>query len=181
MLRPEHKNFVENLGSRLYRYSIKNKFSNIIFVCIGTNKIVGDSFGPLVGENLKKNIESEYIQIYGTLDKTVNYLNIFQIRKVIANKYNKPCIITIDSALSKTEEVGKSFINWGGIELGKAINKGLYFDSNINIKTVIGKARKSDLNNIIELQKVDEDFISNLANYVSLGIIETLETVNYRN
>ena len=51
MLRPEHKNFVENLGSRLYRYSIKNKFSNIIFVCIGTNKIVGDSFGPLVGDN----------------------------------------------------------------------------------------------------------------------------------
>lgn len=181
MLKKEHKNFVENLESRLYRSIIKNDFSNIVFVCIGTDKIIGDSFGPLVGENLKNKIESEYIHIYGTLENTVNYLNIFQIRKVIASKYNKPCIITIDSALSKTEEVGKSFINWGGIELGKAINKGLYFDSNINIKTVIGKERKSNLNNIMELQKINEDFVSNLANYVSLGIIETLETVNYRN
>ena len=70
---------------------------------------------------------------------------------------------------------------FGGIELGKAINKGLYFDSNINIKTVIGKERKSNLNNIMELQKINEDFVSNLANYVSLGIIETLQAVNYRN
>ncbi len=181
MLKLDNKDFVENLGSRLYRYSIKNNFSNIIFVCIGTNKIVGDSFGPLVGENLKNRIQNKHIQVYGTLENTVNYLNIFKVKNIITTKYNKPCIITIDSALSKTETVGKSFINWGGIELGKAINNGIYFESNINIKTVIGKERKGNLNNISELKKINENLIYNLANCVSLGIIETLKITNYRN
>ena len=37
----------------------KNKaFSDLIFLCIGTDRLTGDCFGPLVGDKLKSNINN---------------------------------------------------------------------------------------------------------------------------
>jgi len=32
------------------------KISNLVFLCIGTDRITGDCFGPIVGAKLKKKI-----------------------------------------------------------------------------------------------------------------------------
>ena len=41
----------------------KKRYSNLIFVCIGSNKMVGDSLGPLIGETLYKNLKDKKIKI----------------------------------------------------------------------------------------------------------------------
>ena len=46
------------------------------FVCIGTNKIVPDSFGPRVGNKLKQVFySSPEISVYGTMQSTVHLKN----------------------------------------------------------------------------------------------------------
>ncbi len=56
----------------------KKRYSNLIFVCIGSNKMVGDSLGPLIGETLYKNLKDKKIKILGNLKNNVNSKNINQ-------------------------------------------------------------------------------------------------------
>ena len=62
-------------------------YSDVIFLCIGTNKVVGDSFGPIIGEILKNNIKHPKINIIGNLKYNVNANNIIKITQKINKKY----------------------------------------------------------------------------------------------
>lgn len=43
-----YNNFVNDFSSVLYGLTNNREFSNVIFLCIGTDRVTGDSFGPLV-------------------------------------------------------------------------------------------------------------------------------------
>lgn len=109
-----------------------------VFVCIGTNKIMYDSFGPRVGEKLQ-NIyyKDPNIQVLGTMNKPIHIKNAAMFLDDIQLCREK-IIVLIDSALGKEENIGNTYINAGGIEIGKALGKGIYFPAHINIKTVVG-------------------------------------------
>jgi len=47
---------------------------DIVVICIGSDKCIGDSLGPIVGELLEK--ENLGIPIYGTLNEPIHALNI---------------------------------------------------------------------------------------------------------
>lgn len=80
------------------KYSMKELekgFSHLIFLCVGTDLIMGDSVGPIIGTKLKK-IENEYIKVFGTLSNTLNFNNARdEINKIYLN-YSNPYIITIE-------------------------------------------------------------------------------------
>ena len=124
-----NEQFVANFGSKLYRLSLKNNFTNLIFICVGSNKIIGDSLGPMVGNKLKTKLNTK-VNVWGTLENPVNYMNIEKTWKNIKDKYKNPCIISIDSAMGKNADVGKILVNWGGIFLGEAIKNGIYCAGN---------------------------------------------------
>ena len=84
----------------------EKRYSDLIFICIGTNKIVGDSFGPIIGEILKRNVNDRRIKVIGDLINNINAKNIKNIKYNCANPY----VISIDSALSDTIEPGNVFI-----------------------------------------------------------------------
>lgn len=133
-----------------------------IFVCIGTNKIVPDSFGPRVGNKLNQAFYlCPEISVYGTMQNPVHLKNVTQLLKKLKDKNQ---IILIDSAIGKREEIGNTYVNRGGIEIGKAFNQSIYFPANINIKTVIGA--KEYIPNYSVSQ------IENLANEVASKIIK---------
>ena len=48
----EYKRFVWQLSSLIQKYE---KEKNVIFMCIGTTSVSGDSLGPIVGSALKQN------------------------------------------------------------------------------------------------------------------------------
>ena len=99
-----------------------------IFACIGTSQLIEDSFGPRVGEILEKELkQNENIKILGTM----NYLR---------NLPGK--LIVIDSALGEEKLIGNTYMNRGGIEIGKAFGRSLYFPAQWNIKTIVGKRAK---------------------------------------
>ena len=134
------------------------------FVCIGTNKIVPDSFGPRVGNKLNQVFySSPEIRVYGTMKNPVHLKNVTQLLEKLKNK--NPIII-IDSAIGKKEEIGNTYVNRGGIEIGKAFNQSIYFPANINIKTVIGAKEYIPNYSVSQIENLANEVASNIVKIV---------------
>ena len=70
----EYKRFVWELRNVI---NLKRKNENIVFLCIGTNMLVGDAFGPVVGSVLKKSFnDNNEIKVLGDLEDVITYCNI---------------------------------------------------------------------------------------------------------
>lgn len=109
-----------------------------IFVCIGTNQLIGDSFGPRVGEILQKRFKRvPKIKVLGTMQCPIHFQNAPIFMDYL--KIEKSKLIVIDSALGEEEQIGNTYMNRGGIEIGKAFGESLYFPAHWNIKTIVGK------------------------------------------
>ena len=68
------------VGSLLFEMlcSQQKDFQEVVFLCIGSDRITGDSLGPLIGHKLSKEHLSR-CSIYGTLDQPVHALNLAEI------------------------------------------------------------------------------------------------------
>lgn len=75
----------------------------IVIIGIGNSKIIGDSFGPLVGELLKNDFN-----VIGNMTENVNYNNFEEHMQKINRKYKNPYIITVDSAVSSVLKVRRN-------------------------------------------------------------------------
>ena len=122
------------------------------FVCIGTNRIISDSFGPRVGKKLKQVFyKNENINVYGTMENPIHLKNVEYFLKKMENKNQ---IILIDSAIGRKEDIGNTYVNRGGIEIGKAFNHSIYIPANINIKTVIGAKEYMPNYSIYQIEQI---------------------------
>lgn len=137
-----------------------------VFVCIGTNKLVADSFGPRVGQRLQANFGNfSKVQVFGTMQNPIHFKNA----KILANRLkneNKKQIILVDSCFSRKEEIGSTFANLGGVEIGKAYGKSFYFPAHINIKTVIGNQTKIPNWNISQIDDLAQRVANQITNVV---------------
>lgn len=130
----------------LLKRKIKVDKTKILFLCIGTSKILWDSIGPLVGDYLEKRIGSEYVlgnktnNICGRSDLIKNFWKL-------KNKY----IVAIDSALTKRNLEGEVFISNKPIVLGLGINKNKGIIGNCSIKVCTSYFIESmDVKNVSE-------------------------------
>lgn len=184
----EYKEFEEKLANN-FKLKFQNeisstnkknkvsKFSNIIFLCIGSNKVKGDSIGPIIGSKIKK-IENEYIKIYGTLEKNLDFLNAKYVIEEVYSIYDNPYIITIDAALCRENKIGKIYLNNGYIKIGKALDKSISFYSNINIKCIVGMYNEiQTIKNINVLKNANMDNIIKMSDIVSKGIVNIMKNI----
>ena len=67
----------ELLGNYLSKILIKNGFSDIapVLLCIGSDRVTGDSLGPMVGSPLEERYKKS-IPVFGTLKMPVHALNL---------------------------------------------------------------------------------------------------------
>ncbi len=161
------------LESKIFRFKIEQEFSEIVFLCIGTNKIVGDCFGPLVGSYLSDSILNKKINVFGTLKNPITYLNFNKTSDEIKRKFKNPCIISIDAALGKKENIGHVYIKFGKNEIGKAIKDPITCESSISIKGVVGE-NKNRIDNFNKLSSINKKDIVKLSLITSKGIIKSL-------
>lgn len=137
---------------------------NYTFVCIGTNKIISDSFGPRVGNKLKQAFYSyPKIKVYGTTKYPIHLKNATNFLEVFSNKKQ---VILIDSAIGKKEQIGNTYLSKGGIEIGKAFNKSIYFPANLNIKTVIGTKEYIPNYSISQIENLAEEVSKKITSIV---------------
>ena len=163
------ENFQKEFERRIIDLMKEEEFTDIIFLCIGTSKIIGDAIGPIIGTKLKSS-ENKYMHIYGTFENNLNFNNAKNIIEDINRNYKKPCIVSIDAALSNKNKLGDIVIESGYIKLGKALGKCLMFYSHINIKCVVGNYSDNKEKNLNILKNISIEKAFEISNIVSDGI-----------
>ena len=77
-----------------------------VYLCLGTDKLVFDSLGPIVGSLLKADDRCDGY-VYGTIAEPVTALQVEKAIEFIRRFHVGAEVIVIDSAIGKKEEVGK--------------------------------------------------------------------------
>ncbi|MCG5252831.1 spore protease YyaC [Brevibacillus agri] len=93
----------------------------VVFLCIGSDRSIGDALGPLVGTML---VEAGVThRVYGTLEEPVHAFNLEPTLKAIKRQFRQPLIIGIDAGLGEKEQVGAVILKEGPLLPGRALQK----------------------------------------------------------
>lgn len=141
--------------------------NDTVIVCIGTDKVVGDSLGPLVGTMLKNS--GCIYPIYGTLDSPVHALNIHDTIAKINKEYPKSNILSIDACVGKT--VGEIVIRDEPISPGKGAGKQL---PDIGNHSIVGIVDTSYCTNNL-LKNIRLGFILKMSEIIATSIILAID------
>lgn len=165
-LQDQYKQFVREFETKIY--STKK---NILFLGIGTNKVVGDCFGPLVGSYLKY-MTRKYPNIYvkGTMKYPITKHAIMRLK----HKKNID-VVAIDSAMIDGKRIGDIFVTKSPIILAEAVGNPFIQVGDYAIKASIGINSESKQKNIEELKRVPKYRVAQLANIVASGINEVIK------
>lgn len=142
-----------------------------VILCIGTNKIIGDSLGPLVGDFLS-DIYDVNAYVYGKSDKNVNGINFKNYTKHLDCHHKNALIIAVDSCVGNKEDVGKVKYTKAGVKAGGALGKDNLRIGDIGILGVVAEKCNDNFN---QLKKVDKIFIEDMAFYISGKIVTLLK------
>lgn len=130
---------------------------DIVLINIGTNKLAGDSYGPLLGTLLKDKLSVIYS--YGTLDDPIHYKNledrVNEIKRLHPNAY----MIAVDACFSKNEDNCNIpfIIDDKGIYPGKGFGKDSFLVGDASIKFCIKEIPYED-----SYETLQKEYISKL-------------------
>lgn len=168
----EQKNFSfstfnEHASNGIFQSLIECNFKNKkpIFICIGSDLVLGDSLGPLVGTLLKnKNIRS---YIYGTLNFPITAKEVEYARTYLKQMHPSSISIAIDAAVGNPDDVGLIRVINKGLKPGLGVDKNLGTVGDLSIVGVV--AGKSLQNyNLFNLTRLN--LIYKMAEVIANGI-----------
>ena len=164
-----NKQYTFNIESQLLQEGIINSLSNLysqkmpVIVCVGTDGVVGDCLGPLVGTMLKeKNLPAF---IYGELFNPITAVQIVGIKEFIKKTHPDSKVLVIDAAVGEQEEIGLIKITSQGIKPGLGAKKDLPILGDISIVGVVAKKGK-----VADLKSVRLRTIYKMAQEIALAI-----------
>ncbi|WP_416387381.1 spore protease YyaC [Caminicella sporogenes] len=158
--------------TNIFNYYLKtfctNRHSDIILLCIGTDRSTGDSLGPLTGYKIKKIIKNfDNVHVFGTLDKPVHAKNLKDTIDLIYNSFPNPFIIAIDACLGKIDRVGYITVSEGPLKPGAGVKKTLPAIGDINIT---GTVNLGGFMEYIVLQNTRLSLVMNMAETIASSI-----------
>ena len=140
---------------------------HLVILCIGSDRVIGDCLGPLVGHKLSSLLKSSDISIYGTLNNPVHAKNLNTTIKKIRATIRNPYIIALDSSLGTTSHVGCVTLGKGSLSPGIGTGKSLPQVGDIYITGIVNE---SGINNIATLQTTHLNTVMRLADFISSGL-----------
>ncbi len=165
----------------LYEILIDNNAENkkLIIFCIGSILITGDSLGPIIGTKLSRNyiinnlLYFNKVYVYGTMNKTINALNIKNEIKRIENKFNKDniVILAIDAAISENICIGSVIVNNKHLEPGAGVGKKLPYVGDLYISGVTC----NDAQNLNDI--TNRETVFKIADFITGGIINVIDVI----
>lgn len=140
-----------------------------VFVCIGSDRVTGDSLGPIIGSELKKALKKD-IPVYGTLETPIHALNLNDALAAIKEQHPDHTLIAVDASLGTREHQGYITIGKGSIRPGAGVDKTLESVGDIFITGIIGvSSRLSHLT----LQTTRLSSVMAVAEEISTGILKS--------
>lgn len=154
------KNIEDYINNLKRKINFKEK--EILFVCIGTNKVLADSIGPLVGSYLKTKIEKN--KVLGDMNNNIcSKKDLICYYPKLRNKF----IIAVDSAISKQRLEGEIFISNSPIIMGLGVNKNKGAIGNVSIKAVVSN-----------LEMNDKEYVNSIAEFIGDIIYYSVTSYN---
>ncbi len=144
--------FIEYVNNLKRKINVNKK--DVLFICIGTKEILGDSIGPRVGTYLIKKIGKEKVigDIENNICSNIDLINHY-------SKMKDKFIVAIDSAISNEKLDGEIFITESPIVMGQSLNKNKGIIGDIGIKVAISN-----------LNFIDKSYVELISRQVGQGI-----------
>lgn len=96
----------------------------ILLLCVGTDRSIGDALGPLIGSQLAALADRPY-GVLGTLENPVHASNLVTTVTALNGLGKQPFILAVDACLGRTESVGMLTVGVGSLRPGAGVNKSL--------------------------------------------------------
>lgn len=119
-----------------YIQNTAHPWTELVFLCIGSDRITGDSLGPVIGHKLSK-YTFDAVYIYGTLHTPVHALNLSENLDKIRLRHPQALIIAIDASLGTKRHLGFITISNSPICPGAGVNKKLPEVGDISITGIV--------------------------------------------
>lgn len=148
----------------------RNNWSELVFLCIGTDRVTGDCLGPFVGQKLSS-YSGTVFSVYGTLFQPVHALNLTDIYQHIQTHHPNALIIAIDASLGEKKHLGYVTIANGALHPGAAIHKQLPSVGHIHITGIVNV---SGVLEQLTLQATRLSTVIFLADKIVQGILESI-------
>ena len=150
--------------------SIDKAYDEICVACIGTDKVIGDCLGPLVGNRLA---DVNGIKVRGKLKETLQATNL---RKYIDSLSPEQLVIAVDACLGETEHIGHIIVECESIRPGSGVDKKIPAIGDISIKGIVGTYRGDHMDNLLQLYDVKLSFVMKMADAIASGLQVALST-----
>lgn len=151
-------------------------WTELVFLCIGTDRVTGDCLGPYVGHQLRS-FCFPGVYIYGTLEHPVHALNLSETRQNILFRHPDSLIIAIDASLGQKKHLGFVTITNGALYPGAAVHKILppvghiHITGIVNIAGVLGQ---------LTLQTTRLSTVISIAEQIANGIMLMIPQTDFK-
>lgn len=136
-----------------------------IFICIGSDLVLGDSLGPLVGTMLKNRGAKSYV--YGTLNLPITAKEVEYAGKYLKQMHPNSISIAIDAAVGNADDVGLIRVTDKGLKPGLGVDKNLGVVGDLSIIAVVaGKSLQN--HNLFNLTRLN--LVYKMAEKIASGI-----------
>ena len=112
-----------------------------VFVCIGSDAVVGDSLSPLVGSFLKE-VYRIPCYVYGDLSRTMTAKEMPLLTKTLRLLHPESPIVAIDAGVGEEREIGLIRLREGGLYPGKGVGKTLAAVGDYSLLGVVSRRGK---------------------------------------
>ncbi len=167
--------FSKKLLSAVQNFYQKNGPCPILFLCIGSDRITGDSLGPLVGYKLEEQLHQSKncpdYQVLGTLSHPVHALNLRQAIHAIRQTNIPYLIIAIDAAVGLKESIGCITLSEKPLTPGEGINRSLPRVGQISVTGIVSD---EDCNLPFHLQNIRLHTVMQMADLIYQGLLTFL-------
>lgn len=147
--------------------------SELVVVCIGTDRSTGDALGPLVGSLLTRQLVPN-LRVYGTLDDPVHALNLQEKMNEIQQAHPRDLILAVDACLGKLKSVGCIECGIGPVKPGAGVNKSLPEVGQVHVTGVVNVAGFMEY---LVLQNTRLSLVMKMAEVISASIERAIKQV----
>lgn len=161
------KNCSIDLSLQLSSIISEYNYSEVIILCIGSDRSTGDSLGPLIGYKLEKLPEFS-CRVFGTLNKPVHAINLYESIEYIKSSYPDSLIVAIDAAVGSREHIGYITLSSCPLKPGLGVLKDLPAIGHICITGIVNF--QNVLDNML-LQSTRLDTVMQLADTITDALI----------
>ncbi len=163
--------FAAALQTLVFEYYKKNGPCPILFLCIGSDRITGDSLGPLVGYKLTHESQQLPCRVWGTLSHPVHALNLRAAAMLLRRPSVPFLTVAIDAAVGHSDSLGQITLCSRPLSPGEGIHRRLPRVGQFSVTGVVGG---EEADSPLSLQHIRLGPVMELADCICDGILTFL-------